>query len=126
MGASGDAFMKIALALVGKARGGVARVAVTSICLVGSITGSPRSDVMITGSFTIPMMKRTGYKPVFAGVVEAVASTGGVVTPPVMGGSCVRGRWRHRFGICEDRPQRGDPGNPVLFGRLPANSLSGR
>lgn len=85
MGRSGETFMKMAVALVGKARGGVAKVAVVSSCLVGSITGSPVANVMITGSFTIPMMKRSGYKPVFAGAVEAVASTGGIVMPPVMG-----------------------------------------
>jgi TRAP transporter 4TM/12TM fusion protein len=85
VGGGGDKFMKLALSLVGGARGGVAKVAVVSSALVGSITGSPVANVGITGSFTIPMMKRSGYNPVFAGAAEATASTGGLIMPPVMG-----------------------------------------
>lgn len=81
----GKKFMDVSLALVGKSRGGIAKVAVVSSGFVGSISGSPTANVMITGSFTIPAMKASGYKSVYAGAVEAVASTGGLILPPVMG-----------------------------------------
>ena len=78
---TGEFFMKLA----GHARGGPAKVAVISSGLFGSISGSAVANVMGTGVFTIPLMKKTGYKPHFAGAVEAVASTGGQIMPPVMG-----------------------------------------
>ncbi len=81
----GQKFMDVALSLVGKTKGGIAKVSVVSSSLLGSISGSPTANVMITGSFTIPAMKKNGYKPVFAGAVEATASTGGLIAPPVMG-----------------------------------------
>jgi len=81
----GDFFISFANALAGKYRGGPAKVAVVSSAFFGSISGSPVANVVGTGAFTIPMMKRTGYKSSFAGAVEATASTGGQVMPPVMG-----------------------------------------
>jgi TRAP transporter 4TM/12TM fusion protein len=77
--------MKLSYALGGQTRGGPAQVAVVSSGLMGMINGSTVANVVTTGAFTIPMMKRVGYKPAFAGAVEAVASTGGQITPPVMG-----------------------------------------
>ena len=80
----GQKFMDVAASLVGKTKGGIAKVSVVSSALVGSISGSPTANVMITGSFTIPAMKKSGYNPVYAGAVEATASTGGLIMPPVI------------------------------------------
>lgn len=77
--------MDLARALMGRYRGGPAMVSVISSGMVGSITGSAVANVMITGSVTIPLMKRLGFKPAVAGAVEAAASTGGQFMPPIMG-----------------------------------------
>lgn len=82
---AGDWFINMAQALLGHVRGGPAKVAVVASSLFGTISGSPVANVMATGVFTIPLMKRIGYKPDFAGAVEAAASTGGQIMPPVMG-----------------------------------------
>lgn len=82
---AGGFFIDLALALTGRMRGGPALTAVVASGLMGSISGSSVSNVVTTGAFTIPLMRRTGYKPLFAGAVEAVASTGGQIMPPVMG-----------------------------------------
>jgi TRAP transporter 4TM/12TM fusion protein len=74
-----------AIALTGKYRGGPAKIAVVASSLMGTISGSGTANVVAIGSITIPMMKKAGYKPYFAGAVEAVASTGGQIMPPVMG-----------------------------------------
>ncbi len=81
----GEYFMEFAQAFTGTASGGPAKIAVLSSALFGSISGSAVANVYGTGSVTIPLMKRIGYKPHFAGAVEAVASTGGQIMPPVMG-----------------------------------------
>ncbi|HLV77845.1 MAG TPA: TRAP transporter permease [Marinobacter sp.] len=78
-------FTDFALGLVGHARGGAAKVAVVSSSLMGTVSGSGVANVVTTGQFTIPLMKRFGYKPAFAGGVEATASMGGQLMPPVMG-----------------------------------------
>lgn len=78
-------FIDLANAIAGWARGGPAKVAVISSALMGTVSGSSVANVAGTGSFTIPMMKRLGYKPEFAGAVEAAASTGGQLMPPIMG-----------------------------------------
>jgi len=78
-------FTDVALGLVGHARGGPAKVAVVSSALMGTISGSGVANVVTTGQFTIPLMKRFGYKAAFAGGVEATASMGGQIMPPVMG-----------------------------------------
>lgn len=80
-----DIFRDLSIALAGKKRGGPAKMAVVASCIFGTISGSPISNVASTGAFTIPLMKKTGYKKEFAGAVEAVASTGGQIMPPVMG-----------------------------------------
>jgi TRAP transporter 4TM/12TM fusion protein len=82
---TGDFFMNFANAIAGKAIGGPAKVAVISSSLFGTISGSAVANVVATGTYTIPLMKRTGYSPHFAGSVEAVASSGGQLMPPVMG-----------------------------------------
>ncbi|AWB33732.1 TRAP transporter permease [Orrella marina] len=81
----GDFFMKLATSLMGKSRGGPAKVAVVSSGLMGSLSGSVISNILTTGVFTIPTMKKTGYPPHYAAAVEACASTGGTLMPPVMG-----------------------------------------
>jgi TRAP transporter 4TM/12TM fusion protein len=78
-------FTDFALGTVGHTRGGPAKVAVISSGLMGTISGSGVANVVTTGQFTIPLMKRFGYSPAFAGGVEATASMGGQIMPPVMG-----------------------------------------
>jgi len=82
---AGNFFLNFALALLGRFRGGPAKVAVLSSGFFGSLTGAPMANIVATGSLTIPAMKRLGYPPHYAGAIEAVASTGGVIMPPVMG-----------------------------------------
>ncbi len=81
----GDFFFNVAAAFSGRSPGGPAKIAVVSSGLYGTISGSPTSDVVTTGSVTIPMMKRLGYSGSLAGAVEVAASTGGSILPPVMG-----------------------------------------
>jgi len=81
----GTGFMKLSVKVAGKYVGGPAKVSTISSALFGSISGSASANVATTGSFTIPMMKRLGYKPELAAAVEAVASTGGQIMPPIMG-----------------------------------------
>ena len=78
-------FTDVALGLVGHKRGGAAKVAVISSGLMGTISGSGVANVVTTGQFTIPLMKKFGYRAAFAGGVEATASMGGQIMPPVMG-----------------------------------------
>ena len=81
----GQTFLEIAKLIGGRMRGGPAKIAVVSSALVGSITGSSVTNVALTGNFTIPMMKRLGYRAEVAGGIEATASSGGQITPPLMG-----------------------------------------
>ncbi len=82
---AGQFFMNFANAIAGGARGGPGKVSVVSSSLFGTISGSAVANVMVDGWLTIPMMKRTGFKPEAAAAIEAVASTGGQIMPPVMG-----------------------------------------
>ncbi|MCG0275592.1 MAG: TRAP transporter permease [Thermosediminibacteraceae bacterium] len=81
----GQLFINLANAVAGWAAGGPAKVAVISSALEGTVSGSSVANTAGSGSFTIPMMKSLGYRPEFAGAVEAVASTGGQIMPPIMG-----------------------------------------
>ena len=81
----GEYFVNFAYAFAGSARGGPAKVAVFASGLMGMINGTSAGNVVATGSFTIPMMRRVGYHPRSAGAIEATASTGGQLMPPVMG-----------------------------------------
>ncbi|MDH3438286.1 MAG: TRAP transporter fused permease subunit, partial [Betaproteobacteria bacterium] len=81
----GGYFITLATSLAGRSKGGPAKVAVLSSALFGTISGATVANVYGTGNFSIPLMKRLGYSPVFAGAVEATASTGGQIMPPVMG-----------------------------------------
>ncbi|RYH00871.1 TRAP transporter permease [Salipiger sp. IMCC34102] len=81
----GDYFVNFAFALAGRARGGPAKVAIFASGLMGMINGTSAGNVVATGSLTIPLMKKVGYKPKTAGAIEAAASTGGQIVPPIMG-----------------------------------------
>jgi TRAP transporter 4TM/12TM fusion protein len=81
----GEFFMNFALSLLGHTRGGAAKVSVFSSAFMASLSGSVISNVVTTGSMTIPAMKKTGYSPRWAAAVEACASTGGSIMPPIMG-----------------------------------------
>lgn len=74
-----------AMALVGRWRGGPAKVAILGSAAMATMSGSPTANAGTTGAITIPLMKKLGYEPSFAAAVEAVASTGGLITPPIMG-----------------------------------------
>ncbi|SFH27132.1 TRAP transporter, 4TM/12TM fusion protein [Desulfotomaculum arcticum] len=82
---AGRFFIDFPYSLLGRARGGPAKVAVLASGFMGSINGSATANVVTTGTFTIPLMKRVGYKPHMAGAIETVASTGGMLMPPIMG-----------------------------------------
>lgn len=81
----GRMFIDLAIRLTGSFRGGPAKAAIVSSSLMGTISGSATANVVGTGVFTIPLMKRLGFAPHYAGAVEAVASTGGQLMPPIMG-----------------------------------------
>ena len=81
----GDVFIDIAFSLVGRFMGGTAKASIISSGLVGSIVGSGAANIAVTGTFTIPLMKRSGYSAHYAGGVEATASIGGHLMPPIMG-----------------------------------------
>ena len=82
---TGEYFTNLAVSLAGRSIGGPAKIAVISSGLFGSISGVAAANVYATGVFTIPLMKRLGYRKQFAGAVEAAASTGGLIMPPIMG-----------------------------------------
>lgn len=83
----GQFFIRFAYSLTGRSASGPAQTAVVASGLFGMISGSPSANVVTTGAFTIPLMKSVGYKPEVAGAIEAVASTGGQIMPPIMGAS---------------------------------------
>jgi len=81
----GEFFINLSFALFGHVRGGPAKIAVVASSLFGMLSGSGTANVAGTGQITIPLMKRSGYKPHFAGAVETVSSAGGLLMPPIMG-----------------------------------------
>jgi TRAP transporter 4TM/12TM fusion protein len=82
---TGQLFMDFSMSITGHTAGGPGKVAIVSSALFGTVSGSAVANVMVDGPITIPLMKRTGFRPPFAAAVEAVASTGGQIMPPVMG-----------------------------------------
>src|SRR5699024_6020019 len=82
---AGKLFIDLSMALVGRFRGGSAKVSIVASAFFGTISGDPVANVSTTGMLTIPLMKKGGYKPEYAGAVETIASTGGMFLPPVMG-----------------------------------------
>ena len=81
----GDFIIDLSYALAGRTRGGPAKVSIFASGMFGTVAGHAVANVVTTGAFTIPLMKKTGFRPYFAGAVEAAASTGGQLMPPVMG-----------------------------------------
>ena len=91
---AGDFIINLAQAVAGHRVGGPAKIAVVASGFMGSISGSAVANTVATGSFTIPLMKKVGYRPHFAGGVEAAASTGGQLMPPIMGaGAFIMAQW---------------------------------
>jgi TRAP transporter 4TM/12TM fusion protein len=91
---AGEFMMRLALSLLGRTVGGPAKMAVCASGMLGSISGSAVANTVGSGSLTIPMMKRTGFSATFAGAVEAAASTGGQLMPPIMGaGAFIMSQW---------------------------------
>ncbi|MDR3229997.1 MAG: TRAP transporter fused permease subunit, partial [Synergistaceae bacterium] len=82
---TGGTLIDLAKCIAGRSRGGPAKIAVLSSAMMGSISGSPVANVLTTGAFSIPFMKKLGFSPEYSGAVEAVAATGGMILPPVMG-----------------------------------------
>jgi len=94
MAGGGALLISLADKATGKTRGGPAKTAALSSALMGSLSGSAVANVVTTGTFTIPLMRRSGFKPYFAGAIEAAASTGGQLMPPVMGaGAFILATW---------------------------------
>lgn len=107
-------FTNIGYGLFGRFKGGTAKASVLGSCLFGMMTGSQAANVAAVGVLTIPLMIRGGYKPIMAGAIEALASTGGMLVPPVMGGSCLyysRNNRRYLFRCYEGS---GNPRAPLL------------
>ncbi len=119
-------FIDCANALVGWASGGPAKVAVVSSALCGMVSGSSVGNTVTTGSVTIPMMKKTGYPPEFAGAVEAASSTGGQIMPPIMGAAAFL--MAEMVGVPYAKDHRAcDPARvPVLPRHLPRRALQGQ
>ena len=91
---AGNFFIQLAYALTGRFRGGPAKTAIIASGIMGTISGSATANVVTTGAFTIPLMKRLGYKPETAGGIEVASSVGGQITPPIMGaGAFIMAEW---------------------------------
>jgi len=94
MGGGGALLIGLADRVAGRTRGGPAKTAAVASALMGSLSGSAVANVVTTGTFTIPLMRRSGFKPFFAGAIEAAASTGGQLMPPIMGaGAFILATW---------------------------------
>ena len=120
-------FTDISMALMGRFRGGSAKIAVLGSCLFGSISGSAVANVVATGIVTIPLMKRAGYPAHKAAAIEAVASTGGQLMPPVMGAAAFLMAEFLRNVLCHGGHRR-DRARAALLHRLvhPGRSRSGQ
>ena len=94
MAGGGALLIGLADRIAGRSQGGAAKTAAVASAFMGSLSGSAVANVVTTGTFTIPLMRRTGFKPFFAGAIEAAASTGGQLMPPVMGaGAFILATW---------------------------------
>jgi len=121
----GKLFIDLANALAGWASGGPAKVAVLSSALMGTVSGSSVANVAGTGSFTIPMMKSLGYSPEFAGAVEAAASTGGQLMPPIMGAAAFLMAEFYRRTLYPSGESGGDSGCLILHRHLEWSASGG-
>ena len=119
-------FNDFAMGTVGHTRGGPAKVSVVSSGLMGTINGSGVANVVTTGQFTIPLMKRFGYSSAFAGGVEATSSMGGQIMPPVMGAVAFIMAETINVPYIEVVQGGADPGHPVLLHRVLDGAPGGR
>ena len=124
-GGRGELFSDLGFFATGKFRGGAAKVSVVSSALYRTISGSAVANVVVDGMFTIPMMKRSGFKGSFAAAVEAVASTGGQIMPPVDGGGGFHLSPNPRDLLLESRGRCRDSSGPVLRGPLCSHRFQG-
>ena len=120
----GSLIIDATYSMTGQRTGGPGLAAVFSSGLFGMISGSGVANVVTTGTFTIPLMKRVGYKPEFAGAVEAAASTGGAYMPPIMGAVPARGIDRNE--LFRGHQNRADTGAPLLLFRRHHRLFPGR
>ena len=111
---AGDFFIRLAFALTRNTVGGPAKAAVIGSALLGSISGSAVANVSSTGVLTIPMMKKVGYRPHVAGAIEAAASTGGQIMPPIMGAVAFLMAEFTADPLPYHRDRRHRPDHPVL------------
>ena len=119
-------FTDISAGLMGRFRGGSSKIAIVGSSLFGSISGSAVSNVVSTGVITIPLMKKGGYPTHSAAAIEAVASTGGQLMPPMMGIAAFVMAELLQIGYARGRHRRADPGDPLLRGPVhPGRPASG-
>ena len=114
------------MALTGHTAGGPGKVSVVSSSLFGTISGSAVANVMVDGPITIPLMKRTGFRPHFAAGVEAVASTGGQIMPPIMGAAAFVMAEFLGVPYAQVTIWAADPGDPVLRRLLRRRAFRGQ
>ena len=122
---TGQLFMDFAMSITGHQAGGPGKVAVVSSSLFGTVSGSAVANVMVDGPITIPLMKRTGFRPPFAAAVEAVASTGGQIMPPVMGAAAFVMAEFLVVPYAQVAIVGGDPGAALLRRRVLRRALRG-
>ena len=118
--------MDFALSLTGHTAGGPGKVAVVSSSLFGTVSGSAVANVMVDGPMTIPLMKRSGFRPPFAAAVEAVASTGGQIMPPMMGAAAFVMAEFLAVPYFQVTLWAIDPGDPVLRRGVLRGALRGQ
>ena len=111
---AGQFFLDFVTSLVGHLKGGPAKVSLFSSAAMGTISGSAIANVVTTGTFTVPLMKRVGFSPHYAGGVESMASTGGQITPPIMGVAALYHGPVLGHTLLHDCMGSGDPGGPLL------------
>ena len=121
---TGQLFMDFAMGITGHTAGGPGKVSVVSSSLFGTISGSAVANVMVDGPISIPLMKRTGFKPHFAAAVEAVASTGGQIMPPIMGAAAFVMAEFQGVSYAPGDDLGRDPGDPLLRRLLRARCTS--
>ncbi len=122
----GQFFIDLASIIAGRYPGGPAKVAVVSSAMFGSISGSSIANTVTTGSLTIPAMKRIGYQPHFAAAVEAAASAGGQITPPIMGAAAFVMIEFLEIPLTTPADRRRGSGRDAFLGRLRAGAFRGQ
>ncbi len=124
-GRLGEFYNDLSISLAGGLKGGPGKVAVISSSLLGTISGSAVANVSTSGAFTIPMMKRAGYNPAAAGAIEALASTGSQIVPPIMGAAAFIMAELTQIPYWDHRRGGHHPLHPVLRSGLLGGALRG-